>query len=277
MTDSERNKESDDTTIIMKGYRPERRSSELQAGARAELIDSPVTKALAGVRGRLLALMLFGRRPPEELKNYITLRIPAISYVLKQALPSGVKHPLVVEFHAAFSPLGIFLTKEIPHIDYWEIDIPEVIKEKKQRLKNAGELVSVPPNLVFKPVDLGDTRLSYVFGSRKADIITVSGAYTPPDQFAKFLVFARQHLSNQGAVVVTLPWEAGINAVASLKRFYLSQIGNSYNNMKSDEAIKTLFIEAGYSDIQISHLSTIAKTLGQAEPIELEVIITARV
>ena len=117
------------------GYAQEQRGSELQAGARAELMKTPLTKALVSLRGRMIARILFSLHPPEPFLNYVKMRSLALTHVMKSSLIPQTAG-LLVDLHAGYSPMGVMLADELPRHRILEIDMPEVIHDKQQRLHN---------------------------------------------------------------------------------------------------------------------------------------------
>ena len=63
-----------------------------------------------------------------------------------------------------------------------EIDLPEMVEEKKNRL--ARGKIEIPPNLRWLPTDLANANLDEVLEGRKANLITSEGLtlYLTPDE-----------------------------------------------------------------------------------------------
>lgn len=258
----------------MLGYAQEQRGSELQAGARAELMKTPLTKALVSLRGRMIARILFSLHPPEPFLNYVKIRSHALAHVMKSSLIPQTAG-LLVDLHAGYSPMGVMLAEDLSRHRILEIDMPEVIHDKQQRLHNAHDL-TVPANLEFEAADLTKEDLGIVLRRRKMDVVLMNGAYLRPEHFVIALKYVMEHLAEDGAIVCTFPWQDGIEQVQNLGRIFRSQVGNAPGIVGSDDEIRTLFSHANLNAAGVCHLTDIAEQLDHPLPINIEVIAVAR-
>src|SRR5690606_24303028 len=90
--------------------------SHLQAGARAQLIDTPLTKALSSRRGRMLArtMQYLFRGNIDALMNYAIMRPYAVMEAIKIALGKTPEHKIVVDPAAGLSPVLYWMAQRFP-------------------------------------------------------------------------------------------------------------------------------------------------------------------
>lgn len=257
------------------GYSQEQRGSELQAGSRAELQPSPITLALSSTKGRLIAKIMLGMRPPQAFLNYVSIRIPALVYAMKQALPSDERSSLLVDLHAGYSSMGVLLAQDLPQHTMLEIDVPEVIHDKQQRLRQISAF-SLPSNLKFKSANFTQISLSQILDNQLMDAVLLNGSYVRPNQFIKALEYVREHTNKGGAVVCTFPWLAGIEEVQNIGRVFRSQVGNTPGIVHNVDDVQALFTQGGFPDVQVLHLSEIAQQINHDLPMNVEIIVLAR-
>jgi O-methyltransferase involved in polyketide biosynthesis len=139
------------------------------------------------------------------------------------ARPEGMT---VVDIAAGFSPRGIQLANAYPDIQVIEIDLPDVVRDKQLRLKNARN-ITVPRNISWKSADPGVTPLSEVLDGQLVDFVVAEGlaAYFTPADNQRIAWQIRQSLRPGGKYLCDIPWEQGMKYARNATRFFSRQAG----------------------------------------------------
>ena len=136
----------DTSSYKLLGNSQEQRGSEIQAAARAELIPTPETRALSSPAGRVFARLARNIGLNQNLQNYLAFRPFGVMEVLRRAIPPETEQPHLLDPIAGYTPQMIWLAQQMPHARVYEVDLPEVIRDKAQRLRSHKDVV-IPPNL----------------------------------------------------------------------------------------------------------------------------------
>lgn len=231
------------------GKAQEQSGSELQAGFRAELDPSPLTRALSTMRGRMIAKTMSFMVSATGARNFIAARIPLLMQAMIENLPAHTEKPLIVSTAAGYSPLGIWLAEELPYADIVEIDLPEVISKRQMRFKKAG--ITLPKNLTSIAADLGMVPLLDVLEGRHPQIIEWTGAYSPHDEAIHIMRYFHSILADDGVCVGYFPWQGGIDAVRAGTRFFKDQIGDMPGVVATRDELTNRFTAAGYAQVDV--------------------------
>lgn len=248
--------------------------SELQAGARAELIDSPVTRALSTFRGRIatrtMKLMFFGSVAP--LLNYAAFRPYAVMQAIRLALGEQSNTPrIVLDPAGGYSPSFYWLAKEMPDTQFVEIDTAKVVETKRYLLRD----LSIPANLRLRPLDLSQRNLHDTLIDR-VDVLIGIGAYVSHQQYRQFLDYARRILSKDGYIVAAFPYLPGIENFQRNKSLF-SRIVTVPKGVVSDiDQLYSVFDNTGFEIKEVIRLSELAAAQNKPMPADIEVIAVAQ-
>lgn len=249
------------------------RSSELQAGARAQLIPSPVTLALSSTAGRTIS-RIFMALQENSLTSYVILRPHAQLHLIRKAVAEH-QEPVVLDPICGYSPVGIWTAEAMPHARIIEMDAPRIVTDKHTRLQQASH-VQVPPNIQWLPADLRRMGLRDVLGGQMMDLIIAQGAYLHRADFVRLLRSLRQNLKPDGFILGHLPWGPGIEKLKEASRLFRMQVGELPGMVKSEDEIHDIFQTAGFSKISIFTLAQLAQELHFGTPADVENFILAQ-
>lgn len=251
------------------GRNQQQGASELQAGARAELMPSPLTRALSSPRGRLIYQTTKFLIKHDGFRNYIAVRIPLAKQIIQGAIPFQHTHPLIVELDVGFSPLSILLAQDLPNAKVIELDTAEVIQKRHERLQGAP----IPQNLESIKADLTKISLLDALNGRKPDIIQFTGAYYTHDELLEILNYFQSILNVGGSLAIYLPWQPAQQEIRTAVRFFKRQIGNYPGMVKNEQEIHTLFSRSNFK----SHTLIVpSKYAYQQKPLDVEVMVLAK-
>ncbi|GAB4515794.1 MAG: hypothetical protein OHK0046_19780 [Anaerolineae bacterium] len=261
---------------MLLGITQEQSGSELQAGARAELLPSPLTNALSSVRGRIVArTMLFLVNEP-LLVNFTKARIPVLQAAIKRHLPKDKPQLTMVTVGVGFSPLGIWLAEENPNLRVIECDLPEVIRKRKARLRRAPD-VHLPLNVQEVGIDFRKSSVDRVLAGARADVFDFTGAYFTHAQLENVARYLYMLLDERGFCSCYLPWQPGLDRVREAGRFFRNQVGEFPGIVGSEDTIQRIFHAAGFQEVNVLYPSVVGRELGLETPIlDAEVIVIAR-
>jgi O-methyltransferase involved in polyketide biosynthesis len=235
------------------------RGAEIMAGIRAEMTPSPVTIGLSRTSGRIVARLMraISRAvaSPGTL-NFLSVRTGGITALVREAVKEITDSLCIVELAAGFSPRGVELAQALPHAQVIEVDLPDVIQEKKRRLQKVRSL-TLPPNLEWREADLGVVPLSEVLAGKTAHAVAAEGLlpYFPPEKIVDIVKNIRLNLKPGGVLVCDMAWSKGIQAGGEGSRYLSRQAGTFLGAMSSPEEGRSLFEQAGYLNVT-SHLPT---------------------
>jgi hypothetical protein len=252
----------------------QQRGSELQAGARAQLIPSPLTHALSSFQGRIAARtlnMLFVGKLVSVL-NYAGIRPYAMMEGVRIALSDLHEvRPLVVDPIAGFSPQFIWLAEAMPDVDFLEIDHPAVIQDKCERLK---EFI-LPPNFRMQGADLSKDALHEVL-ERRAAVILALGTYLSHVDYCRLLNYLKGVLIDGGKVVGAFPYARGIENLQANSPLFARFAGAPAGIVENEQQIVEIFESCGYRINALHHFVEIAKRLRKPQPADIELLAVAQ-
>ena len=263
------------------GHNPSTRSAELVAGARAFLMNTHETVSLSRMSGRIVARFLTDLDGKINILWFFPARMIVIEALTKRFIPQDKPDLLLVDVAAGFSPRGLHLAQEYPLAEVIEIDLPEMIEEKKNRLVRGK--IEIPPNLKWLSADLATATLADVLEGRKADLITSEGLtlYLTPDENARLCKQIAACLAPGGVFMeeiylrdkfLTLRQSPNVNSVAS---FILRMVGGVPGIMPKVDTAKKYLSDAGFTGITEYPVTEMMKELEQTPPVDVISIMVA--
>lgn len=270
---AEKNVVDDITGTWVLGYNQQQRGSELQAGARAQLIPSPLTHALSSLQGRMAARtmnMLFVGHLINVL-NYAGFRPYAMMEAVRIALRGlNEPRPLVVDPMAGYSPQFIWLAEEMPDVEFLEIDHPDVINDKRERLKG----FDLPPNFRMQGADLSKYALHDVL-ARRPSVVLALGTYVSHADYQQLLGYLKHVLVDEGRVIGAFPYARGIENLQTNSRIFARFAGNPVGMAEDKRQVAEIFQNSGYQVNVVYHFAEMAKQLNKPEPADIELLAIA--
>jgi O-methyltransferase involved in polyketide biosynthesis len=244
------------------------RGAEILAGLRAELFPTPETLALARWGSRIIAQVFARLEKSKPALNFVAVRPQGMTELVKRALPANGEGSVVVDIACGFSPRGVLMAQAYPDLHVIEIDLPDVIRDKQVRLKNARNVV-VPTNLSWRTADLGVTPLSQVLDNQRVDVVVAEGltAYFTPEENQRIASRIRESLKPGGSYICDIPLEEGMKNARDATRFFSRQAGTFLGIMKDEQAMRQLMLDAGYSRVEIVHPQVLADEIGLPSPV----------
>ena len=256
------------------GHNQAQGGSELQAGARADLIPSPITKALSSFKGRVAAktmrFMFSGSLEP--LLNYAALRPFAEMEAVRLALGAKPADKLVLDPAAGFAPQFYWLAQEFPQTRFMELDPLRSIEEKRYLLHPFG----IPENLRLKAADLSVIPLDEVL-SERADVIMALGAYVKHSAYQDLLHYLKDVLKHDGRVIGSFPFAPAVENLSQNSAIFRRVAGDPAGIVHSEAQLRGIFEKAGYEIEAILKFSELAKKWDKPTPADIEIIVVARV
>jgi hypothetical protein len=257
------------------GHNQLQSGSEMQAGARAQLLPSPVTQALSTIRGRIasrtVAMLFYGRMM--GIMNYVALRPFAMMDAVRTALADCPEpHPLVIDPAAGYSSQLIWQAEEMPDLQCLEIDLPAIIQDKRIRLQS----IDLPPNFTMLEADLSQVRLHEVLGEQRASVIMVPGSYVNHDDYRDLLGYLRHVLTPTGKVISTFADARGVENLRANSALFARFGGNISGFVHEDQDIYRIFEQANYQILNIMKLSEIAVKLRKPLPADIEILVISQ-
>ncbi|MEO1646119.1 MAG: hypothetical protein AAFR67_13095, partial [Chloroflexota bacterium] len=237
--------------------------SQLQAGARAQFIDSPITRALSTLRGRVAAqtveFMFRGQVTP--LINYAVLRPFAMQYAIKQALRQSASGKHVVDPAGGYSPVFYWLAETFPATTFTELDTVATITQKQ----NALASFDMPDNLHLQVADLTQTPIHTVL-SAKPDVILALGAYVSHTAYRQLLHYLSNTL-NQGAMVVgAFPFLPGIENFRQNSTIFSKIVAEPLGVVSSIQTLEGIFADTPFELCDVYRLTDLARMLDKPLP-----------
>jgi O-methyltransferase involved in polyketide biosynthesis len=244
------------------------RSAEMVAGLRYELMPSPITNALSRMMGRVIArsLMAMVGNSRRSQFNFITARSAVFAKLAKDNLP---KEGVLAEIAAGFNPRGINIALEMPTVKVIEIDLPDVVREKEQRLRRSRD-VKVPDNIKWEAADLSNTALSVPLHDQKVNVVTAEGLnpYFSPADITRIARHIRESLVPGGVYIADIGLQTGRQELdGSATRYFSRQAGTFLGIVEKPEDGRQLMLDAGYSRAEVYLCSQMADELGLPTPI----------
>lgn len=171
-------------------------------------MPTPLTRALSSISGRVMARTISALSGDERLINYTVFRLIGMKALINEALPPEESQPYVLNPICGYSALLLMLAAEMPHLHAIEIDLPQVIDDKIQRLRRAHDY-TIPTNIEWFGRHLDDSPLGDILAGRLMDAIVALPAYIKGQEFVDVLKYLRQHLKPGGVIVASFPWRPG--------------------------------------------------------------------
>jgi O-methyltransferase involved in polyketide biosynthesis len=189
---------------------------------------------------------------------------PRIFEVLLNEALEGVESPLIVEIASGLSSRGVTLVAQMPQAEYIEIDLPDVIQAKRERLQKARD-VKIPSNLTWREADLGVVPLAQLLDGRQADAILAEGllSYFVHAEILHILSNILASLKPGGHFIAELGNRVAIDKNAQVTRFFARQAGTFKGTVESPEAGEKLFATAGFDDISYRLPSKMGHLVGE--------------
>jgi O-methyltransferase involved in polyketide biosynthesis len=244
------------------------RGAEILAGIRAELMPSPVTSALSRYVGQVTAkimmrVMSAGGRAG---LNFLAVRTDGFAALIKKLIADKKDPVLLVEIAAGFSPRGVELAQELPHVEVIEIDLPDVVKEKQRRLQKA---ITLPQNISWRAADLGVASLASVLEGRQATVITAEGLlpYFAREQQVQICRQCFDNLLPGGAMMADMSWKEGVALSQKGTRFFSNQAGRLLGIVDDQAAARGIFMDAGYQKVDVYLPTELAPQYGLPMPV----------
>jgi|GEM_PF-2499308 len=264
----------DTTGAWVLGYNQQHSAgSQLQAGARAELIQSPITDALSTFGGRIAArtMQYMYRGNVRSLLNYAAIRPYAIMEAIKVALGDSKRDKVVLNPCGGYSPVFYWLAQEFKNVQFIEMDVEKVIREKKQAFQNFG----IPSNLTLQAVDLGEHNLHDI-QTERVDVLLTIGAYVTHPDFRDMLRYAMNVLKENGAVVASFPNKSGVENYLENSTVFSRIVTQPKGAVADESELPLVFRDTGLSLRHTIKLSELAKKYDKPEPADIEVVAIAR-
>lgn len=244
--------------------------AEFYAGAYAEVIPSPLTYALSSFQGRLMSrtvnMLFLGHLEP--ILRYHAVRPYSLMAAIRRAIPdSSDVRPLVVDPQPGFNTHFYWLAQEMPHVDFLELDYPELVQKKRDRLRG----FPIPPNLQIEAVDYATVSLHEALGTRRASVMVASAMQTPLPTFARVLEYLREMLTADGIVVGCFPLSRGVEHLHRNLKMASRFVGDVPGMIDDEQQIIDLFGNSSYDLKKICTLEETAMRMGKAIPAEVEV------
>ncbi|MEL6408626.1 MAG: hypothetical protein AAFR81_29935 [Chloroflexota bacterium] len=249
--------------------------SQLQAGARAELIDSPVTKALSTFGGRIAAqtmqYMFKGRM--DGLMNYAAFRPRAMQYVLESLLgePSEATNKRVLDPAGGYSPVFYWLAQKYNNVSFIEVDIPKVIENKRRMLYPLG----IPRNLRLRDGDLSNQHLHEIV-TRRSDIMLTIGAYVTKAKFRELLDYLPHVMKSGAYLVASFPYLPGIDNFQQNSMIFSKIVTEPRGTIANEKVLHTIFRDTPFDLIESVCLSELAREREMPIPADIEIFAVAK-
>jgi hypothetical protein len=253
-----------------------RGGSELQAGGRALLNPTPMNKALSSVRGRMASKSASVLGFPKHAEHFIGGRVAVMVHLMTSAV-NGLDAPLTADAFAAYSPIGFEIAERLPHGQHLDFADIKTIHDIQRRL-GRDKTLHIPTNHRFQAVDYREETIGDHLPRPLDAIIGNSTSYSY-DENIVVLGHLRELLRPGGTLVSGVLWREGIETVAKSMRFAASQAGmlNYPLLVDDDMTVVTMFRAAGFTEVDVVHMPSLAAMLGLPTPIiELEVFAVAR-
>lgn len=243
--------------------------SQLQAGIRAEMIDSPITKALRTGLGLMIArtMKILFRGDVKPVLNYAAIRPYAMMEAIRIALGNNAENKVILDPAGGYSPQFYWLAQEFTEAHFVEVDVHEVIEYKRKALYDFG----IPSNLRLRPLDMTRTELHKI-QSELVDVMVVLGAYVTHDEFRKLLLYLEYLVRDPGYLIVPFPYEPGIDNFTQNSFAFSKMIATPVGSVKSLSDVEALFEGTAFQLQEVIKLSDFAREQGKAIPADIEVI-----
>ncbi len=243
------------------------RSAEIVAGIRAELMPTPEYIAMSRVSGRVAAsLILRLGRGDNQAKIHVVAALPIVfGNIIEQELHDK-PNAHFVELAAGFLPRGLQLARKFPTLRVTEIDLPEVMAEKRSRIQRAG--LAVPGNITWLSADLAIQTLGSLLGEEKVDIIAAQGllSYLALPHVSHVIASVRAVLRPGGLFVADITHEAGVRVTSEGKAktaisMFQRNAGKWLGTVRDEQHARDLFMAEGFSSVEVHPIKPLAEAL----------------
>ncbi len=252
--------------ILGLGRSSGQRSAEMLAGIRAELMPKPEYLAMSRAAGRVIGGMLLRLARGDQAKINVVIARPEIYRHLIAQILSDKPNAHYVDLACGFLPRAWQLAQEFPQLRVTEIDLPEVIDEKRRRFAQAK--LALPPNLQMLSADLGVTPLADLLRDEKADVISAEGllGYFPLEKVRYIAEHTRRSLKAGGAFIADIASRETIKELNSGKgrqalAIFRRNAGNWLGVVDDSAHAQELFKAVGYSRVETYRISELAERL----------------
>ncbi len=247
--------------------------SQLQAGARAEQIDTPLMRALSTFGGRIAAqtMQYMFRGDSKALLNYVAFRPEAMKYAVKQALGEQAAKKIVLDPAGGYSPVFYTLAKKYKSTHFIEMDVPKLMSSKIRALTPLG----IPANLHLRPVDLQEQHLHEI-QPVSVDVMVTMGAYINHADYRSMLSYLQHTLNSQGYIIASFPYREGIENFQENSAVFSRIVTTPKGVVDSEKDIYTIFKGTDFTVTEIIKLSDLAKQQGKAIPADIELLAIAK-
>lgn len=264
------------------GHTPSTRSAELVAGARAALMNTKETLALSSTSGRVVARFLSDIDGKTQVLWFFPARMMVMEHLTPKLIPADKSELLLVDIASGFSPRALHMAQKYPHAEVVEVDLPDVVAEKKKRLTKGR--IEIPGNLRWVEADLGKTPLRDALDGRQADLITSEGLslYLTHDEYVRLFNNVEDTLLPGGHFMIEMYFKnklqelrksPNINGVAS---FVFRMVGHVPGILPDQSSASKYFTQVGMTDITEYVVADVMGEIGQKKPVDLISIMTAR-
>ena len=212
------------------------------------LDPSPINKALSKLIGRTVARFFVAtqRWRGEAALNLLRTR-PRMFQHLAETVLEGIETPLIVEIAAGFSARGYNLAERYPQAHVIEIDLPNVVEDKKSRLES-NDKITIPSNLNWIGADLGIVNLQDLLGDQKADVILAEGllGYFPHADMVQICKNVYASLKPGGHFIADTAWTRGLKARPDAAGMFERQAGDYVGAVDTADQYRDLIKQANF-------------------------------
>lgn len=247
--------------------------SYLQAGARAEKVDTPFMQALSTFGGRIASrtMQYMFRGDVTKLLNYAAFRPHAIKFAVDDILGDQAKEKIVLDPAGGLSPAFYWLAQAHKETHFIEMDIEKVITHKQRVLK----AFNMPANLHLQSVNLKEQHLHEV-QSVSVDAIVTLGAYVSRADFREMLRYLQRTLNSDGYVIATFPYRKGIENFQENSAIFSRIVTTPKGVIDDEKDIYAVFKDTDFTVTKIIKLSELAEAQGADIPADIEIVAIAK-
>ncbi|MBO9309268.1 MAG: class I SAM-dependent methyltransferase [Chloroflexi bacterium] len=269
--------------ILGLGKSGEQRRAEMLAGIRAELMPKPEYMAMTRMAGRIIGSTLLRLSRGDQAKiNAVIARPEAFRYLVRQAL-QGKTDAHYVELVSGFLPRAWQMAHEFPHLRVTEVDLPDMIAEKRRRFERAK--LPLPPNLQMLSTELCAKPLAEILGGEQADAISAEGLlpYFELDRVQHIAACVRQSLKDDGVFIADILTKEIVHMLTlgrsrQAAGIFRRNVGKWLGVVNDRAHAEELFKAAGYAHVETYKLSEVVAPLADVrKPVaDLTLLIVAR-
>ena len=235
------------------------RGAEILAGLRAISTPTPETKALSTMMGRLITRTLLSMVRNKGGVNLVFARSKTIEDRIREELQANATFTHI-ELASGLAPRTLTLAREFPQATIIDLDQPDVIQAKQERVRSSA--LPLPDNLKFVSMDLGTEDLPTMLGQVNADSIAAEGLtmYLEQEQLTFLLSNIYRTLKPNGLLVCDVQSAKGVAEVMEHGgRIFARQAGQYKLNFKDEETLRARFDAEGFTSIRVYRPSDTAK------------------